>query len=85
MEKMAPGPESLPRPHQTERCAPEPSSPHSTASCKHSSGSSLWQHLTADVRPSMLAEVELLILTFFTGLQGKPRVQLPESNPSPHS
>lgn len=33
------------------------------------SRSRIWQHLTADVRPSFLAEVELLILTFCTGLQ----------------
>lgn len=33
--------------------------------------SRIWRHLRADVRPSNLAEVELLLLTFCTGLQGK--------------
>lgn len=37
----------------------------------NTSSSRLWKHLTADVRPSCLAEVELLLLTFCTGLQGE--------------
>ncbi|KAB5536433.1 hypothetical protein GE09DRAFT_1062688 [Coniochaeta sp. 2T2.1] len=31
--------------------------------------SRIWQHLTADVKPNYFAEIELLILTFCTGLQ----------------
>ena len=32
--------------------------------------SRLWRHLTSEVEPSFLVEVELIILTFCTGLQG---------------
>lgn len=33
----------------------------------------VWNHLTATIRPTLLAEAELILLTIFTGMQGKPR------------
>ncbi len=39
-----------------------------------------WNHLSENVRPSGLAEFELLILTFCIGLQGTPT---PNNYPTP--
>lgn len=55
-----------------------PRSSASTASCESTDKSrqtflsKTKQHLLEPVTPSLLAEIELLVLTFCTGIQGKP-------------
>ncbi len=34
-----------------------------------------WDYLTASVRPSVFVEIELLVLTFCTGIQGSLLIQ----------
>jgi hypothetical protein len=36
------------------------------------SNNAVWNHLTATIRPTLLAEAELILLTIFTGMQGRP-------------
>jgi hypothetical protein len=45
--------------------------PRKHARSQFTSWEHIKDHMTADVSPSLFAEVQLLILTFCTGIQGK--------------
>lgn len=54
-----------------------------TSKLTRSEAEDLWSHLVATIKPTLLAESELIILTVFTGLQGESSPAPPPPLPSP--
>ena len=44
-----------------------------------STGHRILAHFTDDIKPTLFAELQLVMLTFCTGIQGKPDFSLPTS------
>ncbi len=53
----------------------QPQSMSSPEASKVKSESLVWNHLTATIKPTLLAEAQLILLTIFTGMQGEFSIQ----------